>query len=197
MFKIRIKISSLLIPLLFYITDNFKMFILIFCAALIHEVAHIIFIKICGNTIEKVEVLAIGLNIVQKGCLGFKQDIIIALSGPLINLFIFFLSYYLWFNFFPIEELSYFCGVNFLLFLINILPVLPLDGGRALYAFLLLKYDIIFAQNLFFWLSIIVSISLFIIGCVIFIHTRYNLSLIIISLFLVFNVTQYNNLYNC
>lgn len=168
-----------------------------FCAAFIHEVAHVIFIRLCGNTIDTIEVHAFGLNIIKKGFLNYKQDIIIALSGPLINLILFFISYYIWLNFFPLEMLSIFCGVNFLIFLINILPVLPLDGGRALYSFLLLKYDILYAQNLFFWLSLFVSIALFIIGCIVFIHTRYNLSLMIISLFLVFNVTQYNNLYNC
>jgi stage IV sporulation protein FB len=189
--------SALIIPLLFYITNNFKMLILVLGAALIHEVAHIIFIKICGNTIEQIEVMAFGINIIKKGYLGYKQDIIIALAGPLVNLLLFFASYYIWYNYFPIQELSTFCGINILLFLINILPVLPLDGGRALYSYLLLKYEITFAQNLFFWLSFFVSIALFILGCVIFIHTRYNLSLIIISLFLIFNITQYNNLYNC
>lgn len=195
--KIKIKLSSLIIPLIFYISNNFNMFIIMFCAAFIHEVAHIIFIKICGNNIDTIEVHAFGLNIIKKGFLNYRQDIIIALSGPLVNLILFFASYYIWLFFFPSDFLSVFCGVNFLLFMINILPVLPLDGGRALYSYLLMKHDILFAQNLFFWLSLFVSIGLFIVGCVLFIHTRYNLSLIIISLFLFFNVTQYNNIYNC
>ena len=40
--------------------------------------------------------MAFGLNIVKKGYVGYRQDILIALAGPLANLAVFFISYLVW-----------------------------------------------------------------------------------------------------
>ena len=70
-----------------------------------------------------------------------KNEIFCAAAGPILNLFLTVLLLAL-----PIpseiEAVRYLLYCNGALFLINILPVLPLDGGRILYYALGQKHDI-------------------------------------------------------
>ena len=56
--------------------------------SLLHESGHIFAIKICGCNINKISLNAFGAEIVksENSFTGYIKDIIIFLSGPLINL---------------------------------------------------------------------------------------------------------------
>ena len=74
--------------------------------------------------------------------------------------------------------------VNFLFFILNIMPVRGLDGGRALLSFLLLRLDYTVACNVFSAVST-VAFGIICAGAFALIYyTGYNLSLIFICTYL-------------
>ena len=101
-------------------------------AALTHEVFHCIAILLCGGRVHSAEVGSAGAAI-STGPMSPWKEILCALSGPLAGILAVLL-----FRFFPRYAI---CGAFQTLY--NLLPVLPLDGGRALRCFL----DIFCTEN--------------------------------------------------
>ena len=89
-------------------------------AACVHEIFHIICISIVGGKIQAIIIGPAGVVIETNSMSGYGE-VICALAGPLGSLFLVFLIYR-----FPILG---FCGLVHGVF--NLLPVYPLDGGRA------------------------------------------------------------------
>lgn len=115
--------------------------ILWLCAAL-HEAGHIIAYRICGTTMDTIHILPFGLCAIPKNQLKISpsNEVFCAAAGPAINLLLTVITLAL-----PVspesETVRYILYCNGALFLINILPILPLDGGRILYYTLAGRFD--------------------------------------------------------
>jgi stage IV sporulation protein FB len=69
-----------------------------------------------------------------------ERDIIpIVAAGPLSNLFLFGLTMVTISSFPGVEFLVNLAAVNLILFIFNIIPIYPMDGGRLFRAFLMMK----------------------------------------------------------
>ncbi len=90
-------------------------------AAAFHELCHAIVIKSCGLQIDRVQ-LHIGGATIHTQISSSKKELICAIAGP-IGSALLLLFIRVW------PELS-FCGLVQCVF--NLLPIYPLDGGRAL-----------------------------------------------------------------
>lgn len=108
------------------------------CAALLHEMGHLLCLFWYGETPQLLKLGLAGMEIVRaKGQkLSFHQEIVVSLAGPLINLALFALLAALsgWSEG-ERERMMEAAMVNLMLALFNLLPVSTLDGGRALYFF--------------------------------------------------------------
>jgi len=105
--------------------------------ALMHELAHLICGMILGFKPDTLRIMPLGFSIefetiiedynkkILKSNIMSVKKIIIALSGPLINLLIVVFG-----TFFNID--SNIIYSNFLIFIFNLIPIYPLDGGRIL-----------------------------------------------------------------
>lgn len=98
-------------------------------AAMCHEAGHLTAILLCRKKITGVSVGVCGATI-ETGSMSYRQEIVCAIMGPVVNFLLCCLC---------IREYALFGMLNFVLFLYNILPLYPLDGGRALRAALLMK----------------------------------------------------------
>lgn len=144
-----------LFPLRFGWTLGFIVLGVLFLSVLLHELGHVFLARATGGTATEIHLSPFGgLAMVQPGR-GFWSQIVTIAAGPFVNLALclaVFPSYYaphaLWQILnpltFPVGSLHedrwisdlglIIFSINWLLFVINLLPILPLDGGRMVRA---------------------------------------------------------------
>ena len=92
----------------------------------VHELAHVVMMLACGGRVRRLTLRFADLRIDAAG-LGYRQELLAALAGPLVNLVCGAL--------FCMRSPA-FAAYSLMLGIYNLLPVWPLDGGRALYLLL-------------------------------------------------------------
>jgi stage IV sporulation protein FB len=110
-----------------------------FGTVFLHELAHVISAKGHGLNVSSVELLPIGGVAVIDDLIEVDPDVekSVAVAGPLTNVFLLVLAAVLYLNqLAEVYWLRYFVYVNVMLVLFNLLPGLPLDGGRIYRAYL-------------------------------------------------------------
>ena len=109
------------------------------CAIAVHEAAHLAAARAVHVSIPELRLMPFGgsARIGNPYALTPWQLCIIAAAGPLANLVLIFLSAACahW-NLIAPESAFFLLRINLLLMLFNLLPALPLDGGRLMYAIL-------------------------------------------------------------
>ena len=101
----------------------------IFTAVFIHEMTHLIVLWISGGSAASLTITPMGLSIERMGLLSHRGELFLSLAAPIANLLL--SAIYSHYNLDP-------CTIeaNLGFGLINLLPVYPLDGGKALLALL-------------------------------------------------------------
>ena len=99
----------------------------LFAAAAVHEAGHVIALFAVGSPPHGILFTLSGPVILYHQTSSVREEVICSLSGPLFGLLFAFLFHQVW----PL------CAeISFLLSVINLLPVFPLDGGRTLHTVL-------------------------------------------------------------
>ena len=180
------KINPLTLPvfLIVILLGHFKNFFLTFLALAFHEMGHLIMMKNARIEINFIKIEPFGITIRLKNSFykSEKNEILIALGGPLLNL-ILALAFTLIFK----EKGRYFIMANLSVGVFNFLPLYPLDGGRILRCMIASKYGVLRSYKLILDLTKILGILLFIMGVYILFLTRFNFFICIISAFLIYN----------
>jgi stage IV sporulation protein FB len=91
-----------------------------------------------------------------------RDSIPITFAGPLSNLLLYSLSMSLIFIFGDIYFLNILSLINIILFIFNMLPIFPMDGGIILRDILMLKIDRRKGARISAWISMTTSVMLFI-----------------------------------
>ena len=94
----------------------------ILCAMVVHELAHVVMMLACGGQVRRLTLRFADLQIAASG-LGYRQELLAALAGPLVNL-ICGAAFCM--------QRHYFAAYSLMLGIDNLLPVWPLDGGRMI-----------------------------------------------------------------
>lgn len=120
-----------MIPFLFLIviSGDLAYYAFIFGSLLFHEAGHLIAAKICGFKVRSCTIMPYGgeLHIVNRQKHPPSEQLMLAIGGPIATAILLFISLGL-----PIPEQSTLVTIQCVLLLINLLPILPLDGGQAL-----------------------------------------------------------------
>lgn len=95
-------------------------------ACLLHEAGHWAAISLLGGRVCALRLTAVGAEMKLDPCrpLSYGREFAAALAGPAVNLVTACFS--IWKGWFL------FAGMNFCFGVLNLLPIAPLDGGRAL-----------------------------------------------------------------
>ncbi|MBQ3265889.1 MAG: site-2 protease family protein [Ruminococcus sp.] len=147
-----------------------------FLAALLHELGHILVMKICGVRVRGLKLGLFDVLISADEPPTVRADVLITLGGPLANFFF----------------AAVFCPFSLTLGLphlalgiFNLLPVMSLDGGHLLYIYLSRKLaprtcEIIMRAVTFAFFLLLSTAGI----CLLF-KSGYNYSLLLISLYLI------------
>ncbi len=119
--------AALAAGLLFYLSDE-RTLRLLLPPVLFHELGHLLALRLCGCRIRALRLELGGLCLDYSGEAPPAAQLFCALAGPLAGVLYALLAAYLG----PEGELS--AGISLLLSGFNLIPALPLDGGRALEA---------------------------------------------------------------
>ncbi|MCI6729349.1 MAG: hypothetical protein SOY32_00500 [Candidatus Faecousia sp.] len=111
---------------LFYRLDPLGCFWPFLLAAALHELGHALSVLLCGGKIRELR-LGPGGAVMTAARLSYRQELLCALAGPAVSLSLPLFGWP-WLGFWGLVQGAY-----------NLLPVYPLDGGRALQCALLLR----------------------------------------------------------
>ena len=114
--------------LLFFFTDT-KTFWAVVLPVTAHELGHVLALKLVGLRIKGFRAEMKGLCIDYYGFCGTAGHVFAAAAGPLAGLLYAFAAS-CWAKYFNSDTAALSAGISLLLSAFNMLPVLPLDGGR-------------------------------------------------------------------
>lgn len=157
--KIKIHYTFLILFILSIFLGLFKEFVCIILVLTIHEIGHLFFLKIFKYDVSLITIYPFGGVIKYKEKNDYNYRIIlITLGGVIFNVLSFIL-----FNVIGLKLLS---NLSLFFFLINLIPILPLDGGRVNVFLMSYLFPYRISKIIGYILSIV--ISLFIIFFLIF-----------------------------
>ncbi len=162
-------------------------------SSLLHELGHLLIMSAVGNKPQKVRFEITGMNIFrqQNIKISIKNEILIALGGPLMNLFCLIISS-IFLCVYNSEITMTFACVNLILMIFNLLPINKFDGGLALYFLLSQKFDNEISIKTLKVTSILSLSLIYVWGIYSFFASGYNFSLIIIAIFLTLSTLSGN-----
>ena len=186
--KAEIHLWTFLLFALGMLFDFFDILIISYAITAIHETAHIITAKMCGVETDVVEVLPFGITMrIAKNCIADTwSEIKIASAGPASN----FLIAYFIYGFYNGVYKEFIITASLAMGAFNILPVLPLDGGRILRALLVKKMGHIRAASAAIFVSNFMAVLIFAAGIYTLYVTGFNFSFLLIGAFLTANLTE-------
>lgn len=151
--------------------------ILIVLSLILHEIGHIIAIVYCKVAFKGIKFVGIGARIViDNKWLSSGQKIGIYLLGPLMNVVCGMLVGLVPVNIYTI----YFIKINISIFIINILPIIPLDGSKIIEVILEKKVGLNKSKKILIKLSNICIVIMSILGIIQIIeHRNFNILIIV------------------
>lgn len=127
--KIKISVITVVTLIIFIFSYFGTEAVCMVCASALHELGHVVFAKLCGAKISSVTIGIGGADMKIYGATSYLGDALIALGGIIANI-LFFLLFYK----------STFAVYNIIYAIINAMPAVELDGGRALRSLLLSRF---------------------------------------------------------
>ena len=189
--KLKIHPLFIIVGIVYVAIGKTLIFVVYTLSALLHEIGHSIVAGNLGYTLNKITLMPFGA-VVRGDIEGLRcvDQIKIAIAGPLLNLAIAFFFIATWWI---VPETYAYTDIvvlaNLSLFLINMLPLLPLDGGRVINCLISLKFSKKTANFICKGTGITLSIglfALFVISC----FTTFNISLLFFSLFAILGTLE-------
>ncbi|MBE1554580.1 site-2 protease family protein [Sporosarcina limicola] len=125
------RLHPILLPffLMLMVTGGISMYAIIFISLLIHEMGHLIAAKLMGLRVRSCTIMPYGgeLVIPNRHQATKKARLIVAFGGPLATF-----ALLLGASFIPFPGDEVVIRIQVALLVLNLLPILPLDGGQAL-----------------------------------------------------------------
>ena len=150
-------------------------------AVIIHELGHLAAMRLCGARADGIRITAFNIiiNERERHSLNPARDFFVTLAGPLANFAA--CAVFIWFL--PNSAL-----VNLFIGSFNLLPAAGLDGGQLLYLTLIKRFSPRGSALTVDVVTFIISLPLFALGLLVLFRSRYNFSLLFLSVYLILNV---------
>lgn len=188
-------INLLVIPLfvLAYFVGALQTLLMAYAVVTVHELFHLFAALLLKVRVGSIIVMPFGMTLRLQGNIikNPAKEILIALAGPFANLVMLgvgaFLKHtYIWAE----QSMFLYQYLNIITLCVNLLPVLPLDGGRVVKAVLTWQLGYINGLSIMKKLSRVVIAAVFVLGVGLIVLTRFNISLVMVGAFLAFNMVE-------
>ncbi|MDD4335155.1 MAG: M50 family metallopeptidase [Desulfotomaculaceae bacterium] len=192
---VEIHLNNIFLALLglFFVAGVLLKGLIAFSVVLLHELAHVATARRLGINVSDVELLPFGgvCRIGGEVVLDPSKEILVAAAGPAANLLLVGLGtvlkgYGLWDD----KLTSFFIQCNFLVASFNLLPALPLDGGRVFRAYLAKRVGFREATYKAAWLGQFWGVSIVLLGTAGLLMGISGLDILIIGSFLLYAATR-------
>ncbi len=188
-------IHFLTIPLfvLAYLVKVHHTMLMAYAIVTVHELFHLFAALMLKIRIGSIIVMPFGMTLRLSGRVikNPLKESIVALAGPLSNLIMLGIGTLL--NHFYIcaeESMFLYMNLNFIIMLINLMPVLPLDGGRVFRSVLAHFFGYITAMRIIRKLTVCIVFCLAFLSVILTAIIGINISFIMIAAFLIFNLIE-------
>lgn len=170
-----------------YINRNLEILAVSYLAVFLHELAHLSAAILIGLKPSHIIIYAFGVNLKLKNSLVYSiaDEILLYLSGPFMNIILALISLS-FYNKSPYWKIFYYNNIG--LFLFNLLPILPMDGGVVLKKILARRVGDASANKILKISSIIIIALLLLVEIWLVIISKFNLSIICVTIFLTGNL---------
>lgn len=168
-------------------TDKTGLAFPVVLAVALHESGHLFAMWLLESQPKSIRLIPASVQITRSINGKYKNDILIALSGPVVNL-VLFITLYVNFLAFKNEAVLYFSLINLIVGIFNLLPVTGLDGGTALFSLLAKKYDINKASLVLRIITLIIAVAVTFLAVTLTIKGQLNISVYIVAIYLFVSV---------
>lgn len=163
--------------LLFYDRSGYMSFSVLF--SLLHEMGHISMMFILKKPPKSFKIKFYGFEIISSSFTN-SQTLLISFSGPLINIIFAIIS--LFFSKIANYDFSFIILINIVIAGFNLLPIISLDGGDIIAAFLSIFINYYSVKKIVRIISISFSVLIIILGIIVLFYG--NIGLIFIGIYL-------------
>ncbi|MGE4284074.1 MAG: site-2 protease family protein [Clostridia bacterium] len=185
-----------LIFIVAFVVHYLKELVILYSIVMIHEFFHLAAARYLKVNIEAIKIMPFGVTLKIKNNYIKKpeHEIIIACAGPFSNLLMIVAAYILKvYYLYDTDDMTFFIFANFIIGGANLVPAVPLDGGRILKAVLTLHWGFVRAFNFTIYITKVICLLSFVAGAYILYITGLNSSILMISIFLIFNIVNEQN----
>jgi stage IV sporulation protein FB len=187
-FNFKINPLFFLTLIIFSLVGMFKEVIIVFILVILHEFSHVFVAWLYGFRVKSIEIFLFGGMAEFSGLLEMEpwQEIKVALAGPIFNLILagifFFLKSYI-LIYFNEEIFNIIISYNIILAVFNLLPALPLDGGRVMRGLLVYKLGFNKGTHLAIKIAKYIAVLGGVTGFTVLIFNKSNIWFLILSFF--------------
>lgn len=186
----KLKGSCVNISFFFFVTvcvalvlDTTDTAVLTLCAAALHEGGHLLCMFIYGERPSHISVAPFGFSITRLSAGSYRREMIIAFAGPLANILAAVIMSVIMLVC-HIPQLAKPVAVNVSLAVFNLLPIEPLDCGRAVRCWLMCRMNTVRAEKTVFVIGAMCLVPVAATGFFVLIKSRYNITLLLASIYL-------------
>lgn len=152
-------------------------------AVFMHEIGHLFMMYLRESAPKRIKLIPASVQITKSFTSNYKSDILISLSGPALNVFLFLVFY---FNYKCHQNIStlYIALLNLIIGVFNLLPIKGLDGGTIFYCILCKYINVNKAELTLGVISFLGGMVLLLFAVLLTIRGKVNISLYIMGIYL-------------
>lgn len=185
---ITISVHLLFFPivLLLYFLESIEIMVILLAIIMMHELSHGLIARLFGIKIKEIQILPIGGIVKLDKSLNFsnKEEIVISAAGPIFNIILSATVFFLQKYFEGQNNLDFIIFSSLVIGIFNLIPVLPLDGGRIFRSCLAYILGYKNATKIIAIFSKIFALFLIGINILILSTGSYNFALILVGIFI-------------
>lgn len=180
-----------------YITRQLEPLLITYFIMICHETAHLTAALFIGLKPSYIAIHPFGVNLRLKNKIicSLSDEIILYFAGPFLNIMLALISA-LFLRYFKSEYAYDFYIKNICLFVINMLPILPLDGGVILKKIIMYKKGYKYAQNVMNAVSALFICVVIVFGVYLIYINNMNFSVLLLAVFMIGNIFTQREKYN-